>query len=344
MSYTKALYYPTIDIDDSEWIKNAILFWDEIDTIVPEAISSPYKNNDSRFLYDEGILKPLRLSPHDSILMNLQQEFLNFSETEPALDFFRKMDNVSEGPTDDSHSEFYLHLGKLPYIIQGQLRKAMDIGCNEWIKVSYNFADYYMTLLATKLAKRKHMCLVTGYNKPYELSASFDFNLSSFDKQKIAEGILFKMVVNGIRISRTASMIDLIAYKRKRRDELGRFRSAFAKLTDQQNYDSVESLTELEERVRCIYENDYLPALHDVKWTLNDSKISWLDKLGNYIATFFTPSLVMDKISVLSCGIGLGVSLLAWKTSNYIESRKVKHSNPYSYLLSLNEDGYIAGQ
>lgn len=58
MSYTKALYYPTIDIDDSEWIKNAILFWDEIDTIVPEAISSPYKNNDSRFLYDEGILKP----------------------------------------------------------------------------------------------------------------------------------------------------------------------------------------------------------------------------------------------------------------------------------------------
>lgn len=75
MSYTKALYYPTIDIDDSEWIKNAILFWDEIDTIVPEAISSPYKNNDSRFLYDEGILKPLRLSPHDSILMNLQQEF-----------------------------------------------------------------------------------------------------------------------------------------------------------------------------------------------------------------------------------------------------------------------------
>ena len=101
---------------------------------------------------------------------------------------------------------------------------------------------------------------------------------------------------------------------------------------------------ELEERVRCIYENDYLPALHDVKWTLNDSKISWLDKLGNYIATFFTPSLVMDKISALSCGIGLGVSLLAWKTSNYIESRKVKHSNPYSYLLSLNEDGYIAGQ
>lgn len=35
MSYTKALYYPTIDIEDSEWMKTAILFWDEINTIVP---------------------------------------------------------------------------------------------------------------------------------------------------------------------------------------------------------------------------------------------------------------------------------------------------------------------
>lgn len=41
MSYTKALYYPTIDIEDSEWMKTAILFWDEINTIVPESQPAP---------------------------------------------------------------------------------------------------------------------------------------------------------------------------------------------------------------------------------------------------------------------------------------------------------------
>jgi len=29
------LYYPTIDIQDSEWLRNAVLYWDEICSIVP---------------------------------------------------------------------------------------------------------------------------------------------------------------------------------------------------------------------------------------------------------------------------------------------------------------------
>ena len=29
------LYYPTIDIQDSTWLRNAILYWDEVSSIVP---------------------------------------------------------------------------------------------------------------------------------------------------------------------------------------------------------------------------------------------------------------------------------------------------------------------
>lgn len=38
MSFTKALYYPTIDILNEDWLKTAVLFWDEINTIVPESM------------------------------------------------------------------------------------------------------------------------------------------------------------------------------------------------------------------------------------------------------------------------------------------------------------------
>ena len=29
------LYYPTIDIQDGAWLRNAILYWDEVSSIVP---------------------------------------------------------------------------------------------------------------------------------------------------------------------------------------------------------------------------------------------------------------------------------------------------------------------
>jgi len=41
MSNSKALFYPTIEINDENWLKSNLLFWDEIKTIVPVSIDSP---------------------------------------------------------------------------------------------------------------------------------------------------------------------------------------------------------------------------------------------------------------------------------------------------------------
>ena len=30
------LYYPTINIQDGSWLRNAILYWDEVSSIVPD--------------------------------------------------------------------------------------------------------------------------------------------------------------------------------------------------------------------------------------------------------------------------------------------------------------------
>jgi hypothetical protein len=40
MGFTKALFYPTIDIRNEDLLKNAVLFWDEINTIVPSSITN----------------------------------------------------------------------------------------------------------------------------------------------------------------------------------------------------------------------------------------------------------------------------------------------------------------
>jgi hypothetical protein len=66
-----ALYYPHIDIDDSEWLRSAILFWDALQTIVPRAVRTPYKNKDTNILWKEGFLEPLRCDLHTELLDTL---------------------------------------------------------------------------------------------------------------------------------------------------------------------------------------------------------------------------------------------------------------------------------
>ena len=50
-AFSNALYYPTIDITNSSWLKTAVLFWDSIFTIVPESFRNPYQNSDAVYLF-----------------------------------------------------------------------------------------------------------------------------------------------------------------------------------------------------------------------------------------------------------------------------------------------------
>jgi len=71
-----ALYYPHIDIHDPMWLRSAILFWDEIQTIVPSAIASPYEKEDTRICFEEGYLKPLRCDMHAQIIDDLGNQII----------------------------------------------------------------------------------------------------------------------------------------------------------------------------------------------------------------------------------------------------------------------------
>jgi hypothetical protein len=66
-----ALYYPYIDIEDSKWLRSAILFWNSLQTIVPRAVRDPYKERDTRILWKEGFLDPLRCDLHPELLDTL---------------------------------------------------------------------------------------------------------------------------------------------------------------------------------------------------------------------------------------------------------------------------------
>jgi len=52
-----ALYYPYIDIDDGGLIKMAALYWDKLQTIVPQDMERPYENCHTLEAERQGFLK-----------------------------------------------------------------------------------------------------------------------------------------------------------------------------------------------------------------------------------------------------------------------------------------------
>ena len=119
-----ALYFPHIDIDDPAWLRSAILFWDEIQTIVPNAIEMPYENDDSRACYYEGYLKPLRCDLHPQVIEDLGRKILRLgdrsnqsscSERLTENSFFQSVqeaDNIT-WELENAFDEVGLHSGKL---------------------------------------------------------------------------------------------------------------------------------------------------------------------------------------------------------------------------------------
>jgi hypothetical protein len=57
MAFTKALYYPRIQVPNEGWLKTAMLYWEGVQTIVPASMPEPYSGT-SRVLFDAGVLSP----------------------------------------------------------------------------------------------------------------------------------------------------------------------------------------------------------------------------------------------------------------------------------------------
>jgi hypothetical protein len=114
-----ALYYPHIDIHDAKWLRSAILFWDEIKTIAPRAIRDPYQGKDTRILWQEGFLEPLRCDLHPELLDTLGKRVVGLMDG----NFFER-DLGFKRASHDPNAGTLMHADKVGMEIRHQFRRA----------------------------------------------------------------------------------------------------------------------------------------------------------------------------------------------------------------------------
>jgi hypothetical protein len=82
MAFTKALYYPMMDIENRGWLKNAILYWDEIKTIAPASVPQPYENAEAIELYHEGVISPLYVHSEMEEIRGLKDQVAQYIDSQ----------------------------------------------------------------------------------------------------------------------------------------------------------------------------------------------------------------------------------------------------------------------
>ena len=186
MAFTTALYYPWIDIHDEAWLKSAILYWDTIHTIVPRSMDRPYTSQSATICADEQVLLPLHVESGMEDIEELAEDVLRYLSSNEAAEFLL---------TADNSSRVYVHPEKLPgtlqhlvqlhpeklsneirHIIQriGLVRDADD----DWLHVDARFADFYMTLLATRLSDSRGIGLLTSMPSGSRLASTFNVDVA----------------------------------------------------------------------------------------------------------------------------------------------------------------------
>lgn len=249
----------------------------------------------------------------------------------------------------NEYEDFYIHVEKLPAMLQEQLERHQNEDGFVWVRDG--FMSFYMTLLANRICQDQNKALLTDRTKQNNLSNKIlidgltPHQLRRGDNQ-LKSGLMYKIIMEDIRIDPSTPIDKIIRYKRDRQQNLQRFREEMDRLT---NF-SVEGkeIKDIEDEVKTIYERQVLPAIDDIKATLKDGKIDWIiGQASNYVLCGIIPAAITSDLN-LTKTVALAGSLgMAFAVSAVIYQRNLRRQedrNPYTYLLKMNKGLSVAGK
>jgi Family of unknown function (DUF6236) len=370
---SQALFYPWIDIRDEAWLKTALLYWDTVRTIVPESINAPYSTNTGRALEEAKFLVPLRVHSGMDEIEELSEDVLSYLSTAEGAELLIAKRG---GNRHDIHVEKLpyqlgrlaeIHPEKLPYEIRHMLLSfaAPSKRGPKWLRVDEGFANFYMTLLASRLAERVGARLLTSIPAADRLAvtARFDAQLNgliprgmhqhgrhwreyeAFGPRRqmprhLAPGMLANLAIERMGVAPDTPIDRLIDFRERHGDELALFRTKVEELASSVEADLPAEA--LRERITDLHTREVVPAIANLKAALKGRRIKWLSdgllKIG-FLSAGSSTMLVVAGLAVPTALLaGAGISLIATGTMYNVDKRESLRANPFAYLLSVERE------
>jgi len=323
-----AIYHPYIDLTNGELIKTAALYWDELQTIVPESIREPYQSNLSKEAYRRGFLSPRIVHEGDDAVRKTGKEFAadiqQESVREHIIAIIRK---TKRKRFTKIHFEKWNreHL----FTVWATLRDEIPLSPtrNNSLLFPAPIGDAYMTRLASAVAQHDKAVPLTdlpsSHNILIDRFVDYGHTLAE------AQAILAKISLQAISIRDDVPLIQILKFRDKHRDELVDFRRSIRHLSREVSSGPLENKHELIEQ---IVKDEVLPSKEKIKRKLTESRIA-----------FHLPALGIALSAIIDLGASLGqnwlaeigastISLVATSVIARRQDRNIIREGPFGYL------------
>lgn len=331
-----ALYYPSIEFQDYEWLWGASLLWDRIYKIVPDGYK-PDEPNNIKILEESGEIG-ITINPL-GYAKEIANQFIEKLET-------LTWDAAALSDSDDFNSRDYLklHKDKIDVKLREMLiAKGQASASRDWLSIPTEFSAHYMTYLANKIAERNGLQLVTDYSSAWTCSNYFRFDgeVEPFpfedSNQQLAILVIRDFLPKNIT-SITAN--EIISFREKRRDQRQRFFNNIKKAAKEIS-DCKDPLI-IKDMIHDL-KIDIEASLKEYRTSADILKVSgWtgIKSISFPIATDVLSKIIPldpESLTILS-SIGIGLGIINGFRDYRSKKNKLSKECDYSYLIELRRN------
>ena len=344
------LYYPTINIQDGAWLRNAILYWDKVSSIVPYE-NYPDFSPEILYLQRLGVYKPVY--PQDLFASEFAEDFRKSIVKRISAYEARANKNEMQTCRVRMHKKkIYapalrdlIHYGKLsPQLLDYLENKSYinDLGANGWMEIDGKIAQIYMRTLAEYSIKCSEEDIVLGTDTFTRSREIYPPSRNRADLRAQCCKINIEKCLP--QPSLDVSFEDILEFKGKRKDELIAFRAHIREL--ERNIYFADS-PELIRHYEAQFIEGWQQSTRDFHEVLKEAGIGFfLSSLVSLVATPFVSQW-------LAAGIGQGMTPENIQTgaqlfnirSAYVDYRNkispAKSDGGFSYIIKANKAGII---
>lgn len=330
-----ALYYPTIEFQNPEWLYSAALLWDRIYRIVPSSYA-PEDSEDVRALIDTGEIG-IPIYP-DTYAESIAEEFIT-KLRERKWDAAALTYNIDEEYSKLHKEKVDVKLREL-IVANGSAKNADD-----WLHVPVEFGAHYMTYLANAIAERNNLSILTDCSPAWTGSTYFKYDGGIEDCPR--EELMHALATIVIRdfIPSNISTIppkEIIKYRNEYQDERKHFMSAMKSAAERiSGCDDPRVVKDLLNDIK----KDVDSALTEYRRSLKVLNIVGLAGLQSVslpvltkIASVVTGTELSPTTLVVVSAVGLAFGLVSgfseWKDKRI----RLSKDSDYSYLIHLERN------
>jgi len=310
-------------------LATAILYWDEMYTIVLESIADPYQTPETQAAREYGFLRPHFVNSDSPEVITASKEFLADIERRAIIQDRRDVNGWSlhARPLRAVH----LHPSKMSVLLQqGVLSEGNQAGRSGFRLVPEDVGLPYMARLGAVIADQRGWKPLT--ERPASRATLLDRSVDILRGQGMAraEGALATLSIDTVRISSAVPLGELWAFRESHYGELRRYRRALRSLA--QRIATLSDSGDLLRVAEGIVEDDILPAEEEVTRKLDEAGVSYRLS-GAELTALGVVALMSNAVQGLGAALAtIGVGLAFAACRKRIARRRAWEA-PMSYLL-----------